>query len=262
MISRHAGEQGSVTVKFHSLAPIDREAVVLPAGTLERLERHAIGVAAQAQRLLAEGRQLKRGVLLHGPPGTGKTLSINYLLNQMEGLAEDCNLLFLLTTNRADLIEPALATRPGRVDLAPEIPLPDQAARTMLARLYAGEIQLDDDTVADVVARTEGLTGAFIKELMRQAALRAALADRQATSADASAALDELLEEPSCPADCSARVRMGPTHPSPGHPRSRRCSTHSERQACRCPARETAEREARETAERELHPHAPETSEL
>ena len=40
------------------------------------------------------------------------------LLNQMEGLAEDEDLLFVLTTNRPDLIEPALAARPGRVDLA------------------------------------------------------------------------------------------------------------------------------------------------
>jgi len=47
------------------------------------------------------------------------------LLNQMEGLAEDEDLLFVLTTNRTDLIEPALAARPGRVDLALEIPLPD-----------------------------------------------------------------------------------------------------------------------------------------
>ena len=255
VISLHAGEQGSVSVKFHRLAPIDRNAVVLPAGTLERLERHTIGVAAHTQRLVAAGRQLKRGILLHGPPGTGKTLSINYLLgamgvrttvlltgrglgliepavsiarelapatvvledvdlvaaertmhpestgvlfellNQMEGLAADCDLLFLLTTNRADLIEPALATRPGRVDLALEIPLPDPAARDTLTRLYAGEIALQDDTVSDLVARTEGLTGAFIKELMRQAELRAALADREPTSADASAALDELLEE-------------------------------------------------------------------
>ena len=43
------------------------------------------------------------------------------LLNQMEGLAEDGYLLFVLTTNRPDLIEPALAARPGRVDLALEI---------------------------------------------------------------------------------------------------------------------------------------------
>jgi ATP-dependent 26S proteasome regulatory subunit len=51
------------------------------------------------------------------------------LLNQMEGLAEDEDLLFVLTTNRPDLIEPALAARPGRVDLALEISLPDASGR-------------------------------------------------------------------------------------------------------------------------------------
>jgi ribosomal protein L35AE/L33A len=255
VVSLHAGEHGSVSVRFHRLLAIDRDAVVLPDGTLDRLERHTVGVTRQAPRLLAAGRQLKRGILLHGPPGTGKTLSINYLLgalgerttvlltgralaliepavaiarelapatvvledvdlvagertmhpestgvlfellNQMEGLAEDCDLLFVLTTNRADLIEPALATRPGRVDLALEIPLPDQPARDALVWLYADDIPLEDDTARDLVARTDGLTGAFIKELMRQATLRAALADREPTSADVTAALDELLEE-------------------------------------------------------------------
>jgi hypothetical protein len=258
VISLHGGEGGpdrSVRVEFHRLPQIARDAVVLPEGTIDRLERHAIGVANQAQRLRAAGRQLKRGVLLHGPPGTGKTLSVNYLLgampgrtavlltgrglgliepavaiardltpstvvledvdlvaaertmpignpgilfellNQIEGLAEDADLLFLLTTNRADLIEPALAARPGRVDLALEIPLPDEAARARLVRLYAQDVPLDGATERDLVARTDGLTGAFIKELMRQAGLRAALEDRTPTSNDATAALTELLEE-------------------------------------------------------------------
>ena len=44
------------------------------------------------------------------------------LLNAMDGLAEDADILFLLTTNRADLPEPALAARPGRVDMAVEVP--------------------------------------------------------------------------------------------------------------------------------------------
>jgi ATP-dependent 26S proteasome regulatory subunit len=48
------------------------------------------------------------------------------LLNQMEGLAEDADLVFLLTSNRPDVVEPALAARPGRIDLALEIPLPDE----------------------------------------------------------------------------------------------------------------------------------------
>ena len=65
------------------------------------------------------------------------------LLNQMEGLAEDEDLLFVLTTNRPDLIEPALAARPGRVDLALEIPLPDADGRRRLLGLYGAGIEID-----------------------------------------------------------------------------------------------------------------------
>ncbi len=43
------------------------------------------------------------------------------LLNEMDGLAEDADVVFVLTTNRADLLEPALAARPGRVDQAIEL---------------------------------------------------------------------------------------------------------------------------------------------
>jgi hypothetical protein len=256
VISLHGGERESVAVHFHQLPVVGRDAVIFPDGTLERLERHTIQVAEHAERLLARGRHLKRGVLLHGPPGTGKTLCITYLvgamrgrttvlltgrglgliepavaiarelapatvvledidlvaaertmpigdngvlfelLNQMEGLAEDTDLLFLLTTNRADVIEPALATRPGRVDLALETPLPDEACRRRLIDLYAGDVMLDEQIDKDIVARTDGLSGAFIKELMRQAELRAAIEGRSpATGADAAGALDELLEE-------------------------------------------------------------------
>jgi SpoVK/Ycf46/Vps4 family AAA+-type ATPase len=49
----------------------------------------------------------------------------------------DADLLFLLTTNRADLLEPALAARPGRVDVAVEIDLPDADARRRLFDVYS-----------------------------------------------------------------------------------------------------------------------------
>src|SRR6185437_8005540 len=51
------------------------------------------------------------------------------LLNEMDGLGEDADVTFVLTTNRADLLEPALAQRPGRVDHAAGLPLPDADAR-------------------------------------------------------------------------------------------------------------------------------------
>ena len=55
-------------------------------------------------------------------------------LEAMDGLAADADVAFLLTTNRADLLEPALVQRPGRVDLAVEIAKPDQEGRERLFR--------------------------------------------------------------------------------------------------------------------------------
>ena len=184
--------------------------------------------------LLATGRHLKRGVLLHGPPGTGKTLTAMYiaraisnrtvllltgrgqgmiesscalarklqpaiviledvdlvaeerssqacvgpllfeLLNQMDGLSDDADILFLLTTNRPDVLEPALAARPGRVDQAIEIPLPDAECRRRLIELYSEGLTYDDVNVDSIVTRTEGASGAFIRELMRRSMLFAA----------------------------------------------------------------------------------------
>ena len=78
---------------------------------------------------------------------------------------------FLLTTNRPEILEPALAARPGRVDLAAELPLPGAAARRRLVRLYQGEVVLDLAEPERVIERTEGVTASFLKELIRKAAL-------------------------------------------------------------------------------------------
>jgi len=59
------------------------------------------------------------------------------LLDAMDGLAPDADVSFVLTTNRAEVLEQALAARPGRVDLAVEIPLPDATGRERLLRLCA-----------------------------------------------------------------------------------------------------------------------------
>src|SRR5207248_11357294 len=65
------------------------------------------------------------------------------LLNEMDGLGEDVDVTFLLTTNRADMLEQALAARPGRVDHAAELPLPDAQARRRLNRPYQGSLVPD-----------------------------------------------------------------------------------------------------------------------
>jgi ATP-dependent 26S proteasome regulatory subunit len=121
------------------------------------------------------------------------------LLNEMDGLGADLDVTFLLTTNRADLLEPALAQRPGRVDHAALLPLPDAGARRRLLQLYQGNLDLDLDDLDAVIGRTEGVTASFLKELLRRAALNAAddagtEAPLRVTDADLNIALDELLD--------------------------------------------------------------------
>jgi hypothetical protein len=95
------------------------------------------------------------------------------LLNEMDGMQQDLDVVFLLTTNRPDRLEPALAARPGRVDMAVELQLPDAPARRRLISLYSEGLEVRATDLAPVVERTEGASPAFIRELLRRAALLA-----------------------------------------------------------------------------------------
>ncbi len=242
-------------IAFLERPTLAADQVVLPEGTLARIERHIVGPARHRDRLRAAGQHLKRGLLIYGPPGTGKTHTVRYLLgslpevtavlltgsalrlvgeatelaralqpsvviledvdliaedrdlydgpepllftllNAMDGLDADADVAFLLTTNRADLLEPALAQRPGRVDLAVDVPLPDRVAREALLHLYAGSLPVSPEALAAAAARTEGITASFMKELARRTVLAAAEDDEPITDATLARALDELLDE-------------------------------------------------------------------
>jgi hypothetical protein len=92
------------------------------------------------------------------------------LLDAMDGVGADADVTFVLTTNRADILETALADRPGRIDLAIEIPRPDDRCRERLLQVYARGLTLDAD-LDPVVAGTEGVTASFIKEMIRRTVL-------------------------------------------------------------------------------------------
>lgn len=93
------------------------------------------------------------------------------LLNRIDGVDSDADVTFVLTTNRVDAMERALIDRPGRIDLAVEIPRPDAAGREQLLQLYSKQIALDLDDPSEVVAATEGVTASFIRELVRRAVI-------------------------------------------------------------------------------------------
>jgi cell division protease FtsH len=148
---------------------------------------------------------------VYGPFGSSPVLF--ELMNEMDGLGDDADIAFVLTTNRPDALEPALAARPGRVDLAIALPLPDEDARRRLLALYARGLDLRLADVEAVVRRTGGVTASFIKELLRRAALTVAEEGRTAvTDADVAAILDELFAESSA----LTRVLLGAGQPGGG----------------------------------------------
>src|SRR3989449_6656232 len=137
-----------------------------------------IEISCSLSRLLDPSTVILEDVDLIGTERQRQTVDANALLfellNQMDGLSDDADILFILTTNRPDVLEPALAARPGRIDQAIEIPLPDADCRRRLFDLYARGLRLEGVDLDRIVERTRGISAAFVRELLRKAALFAA----------------------------------------------------------------------------------------
>ena len=250
---------------------VSADQVILPAGQLDRIVGHVVGIGEQRDRLVRAGQHLKRGVLLYGPPGTGKTHIIRHLISRTPGttvvllsgrtlellshaarlaraaqpaivVLEDCDLIaeerggdsnaalfetlealdgldgdadvtFVLTTNRPDLLERALAERPGRVDLAVQIAKPDFEGRLRLLRLYAGQLRLSESAMRSAAEHTDGVTASFTKELVRRVVLRAAREDRIPSDDDLAAEVEEMRSD----AEAFTRVALGAVERSIEH---------------------------------------------
>jgi tetratricopeptide (TPR) repeat protein len=154
--------------------------------TLARLLQPSIVVIEDADLIARERTEME---------SVCEEVLLNKLLNEMDGLRPDTDVFFILTTNRPQALEAALASRPGRIDQAIEFPLPDADGRAKLIRLYCKGMVISDEVVAATVRRTERVSAAFIKELMRRAAQFQLERDGEGalSEADIGAALEELL---------------------------------------------------------------------
>lgn len=155
--------------------------------TLARLLQPSIVVIEDAD-LIARDRSTMEN--------TCEEVMLNKLLNEMDGLREDAQILFILTTNRPEMLEAALAARPGRIDQAIEFPVPDAANRAKLVRVYARGMPVPDDVMNTVVSRTPGVSASFIKELVRRSIqfwMERDSDEPQIGVADVDAALEEIL---------------------------------------------------------------------
>lgn len=122
---------------------------------------------------------------------------LNRLLNEMDGLRSDADIFVIMTTNRPQALETALVQRPGRIDHAIEVPVPDAACRGRLLRLYGNALDIEQKAFEKLVERTEGVSAAFIKEVARRLAQQSISAGHsgQVDAADLEAVLEEMLSE-------------------------------------------------------------------
>ncbi len=126
-----------------------------------------------------------------------KEQTLNQLLVEMDGFSKNEGVIVLAATNRPDILDPALL-RPGRFDRQIHVGAPDVKGREEILHVHARGKRLDSDVDLALVARsTVGFTGADLSNLMNEAAIRAARADRPVlTMEDLNEAMMKILAGP------------------------------------------------------------------
>jgi cell division protease FtsH len=105
--------------------------------------------------------------------------TLNQLLVEMDGFADNDGVIIIAATNRPDVLDPALL-RPGRFDRQVVVPLPDRGGREKILKVHSRGKPLGDDVNLNVVARSlPGTTGADLENIINEAALFAARADKK-----------------------------------------------------------------------------------
>ncbi|WP_375406979.1 AAA family ATPase [uncultured Amnibacterium sp.] len=184
------GTGKTLTVR-HLVGAAEGTTVVLLTGPAIRFIGEATDLARGLQPALVVLEDIDLVAMDRGEFGPQPLLFA--VLDALDGLDGDADVTFLMTTNRVDVLERALAQRPGRVDLAVDVPRPGPEERARLFALYARGLPLGDAVVRAAADRAEGTTASFAKELFRRAVLDAAMAHRPLADGDLGIALDGML---------------------------------------------------------------------
>lgn len=123
----------------------------------------------------AVGRQRGAGL---GGGNDEREQTLNQLLVEMDGFEPNEGIIVLAATNRSDVLDPALM-RPGRFDRQIYVHLPDVRGREGILKIHARNKPIDESVDFSVLARiTTGFTGADIENMLNEAAILAARANR------------------------------------------------------------------------------------
>ncbi|XP_033841642.1 ATP-dependent zinc metalloprotease YME1L1-like isoform X2 [Periophthalmus magnuspinnatus] len=123
--------------------------------------------------------------------------TINQLLAEMDGFKPNEGVIVIGATNFAEALDNALV-RPGRFDMRVTVPRPDVKGRTEILNWYLSKIKVDNAVDAEIIARgTVGFSGAELENLVNQAALKAAVDEKEmVTMKDLEFAKDKIVMGP------------------------------------------------------------------
>ncbi len=124
----------------------------------------------------AVGRQRGAGL---GGGHDEREQTLNQLLVEMDGFEGTEGVIVIAATNRPDVLDPALL-RPGRFDRQVVVPLPDIRGRDLILKVHMRNVPIADDVQTTILARaTPGFSGADLANLVNEAALFAARANKR-----------------------------------------------------------------------------------
>jgi cell division protease FtsH len=110
--------------------------------------------------------------------------TLNQLLVEMDGFEGNEGVIVIAATNRPDVLDPALL-RPGRFDRQVVVPLPDVRGREQILKVHIRAVPLADNVKPEIIARaTPGFSGADLANLVNEAALFAARANKRLVDHD------------------------------------------------------------------------------
>ena len=175
---------GEAKVPFFSISGSDFVEMFVGVGAsrvrdmFEQAKKHAPCIIF-IDEIDAVGRKRGAGV---GGGHDEREQTLNQLLVEMDGFEGTEGVIVIAATNRPDVLDPALL-RPGRFDRQVVVPLPDVRGREQILKVHMRKVPLGNDVKPSLLARgTPGFSGADLANLVNEAALFAARADKRTVS--------------------------------------------------------------------------------